>query len=526
VGKHFIIFASIFLITACSTTSTHNYQLEPYSQYLPNLNQDNYSQALLLAQQRQLLSIKSLDKDLPQTSIISAEIKLQKAQYQTALKTLLAIDYTQLDQVWQAYYFDQVFRGFSKTHQYNKALSTLIIGYESNTFLQNQVFVVKIWDFITSLSITQLEQILYMSNLEQEQGWAELAIISKQHKIKDLILNWQEKHPKHLANSLINNNQEVYRISNIAILLPISGPLKAAATSIKNGIFATYFNSTNKPSLKIYDTNTESIESIFSKIDSNTDIIIGPLTKENVAKFSSINDSIPTIALNAIPESKKNLYELDFRVEKEAIQMANFAFLKGKRKAFIATSSNNKSERIFQAFKQQWLKLGGEIIATTNTETLDSAINEIQKALLINASKQRFANLKQTLNYNKINFTPRIRQDIDSIFLAFDNSQSKNIAPIFNYFYAAKIPKYATSSIYSNSSKHDIKDIIYPQSPWIKNDNSIPNEFFAIGVDAYTLALNINKLLILPRAYIAGKTGLLYLDNQKHIKRKLIFAKH
>lgn len=519
--KHIFAIIIIFITTSCSTKQLQQDNLvQPYSQYLPNLSSGYYSTLYNLAKEKKHISIATTPLS-SEAIIVIAEYNIQKRDYYKALSILSKINYDEIEATWQAYYFDQLFKIFKTMHKYDKALKCLITAYEINPLLKNQIFILNIWDFLYDLPTKELQKITESSTTKNEKGWAELAMLAKKSHIN--VSSWQEQYPDHTANYLINNNKQINKINNVAIILPISGPLKKAATAIKNGILSAYFATDDKPILKIYDSHTERIEDIFDKIKNTSDIIIGPLTKENIALLSSLNNKIPTIALNAIPEIKENLYELDLRVEDEALQMANFAFLQGKRKAFIATSTNNKSTRIFNALKDQWLKLGGEIIATTQTDSLKEAINEIQNSLLIQESKDRFEDLKNNIHYTKINFTPRRRQDIDSIFLAIDDTQAKNIAPLFGYFYTGNIPQYATSSIYNKKTKHDLRKIIQPTQPWRK-DNSIPNKFFAIGLDAYKLTSNINKLLVIPRAYILGQTGLFYLDSQQHLKRKLLFS--
>ena len=109
---------------------------------------------------------------------------------------------------------------------------------------------------------------------------------------------------------------------------------------------------------------------------------------------------------------------------------------------------------------------------------------------------------------------------------------------------------YAPSFIYTGRPNehldHDLNGIIFEDMPWVidpeqdltptlmtiqRNVQTLwpasyqsQPKLYAFGVDAYTLAATINKLIILPDVGQLGATGRLYLEDNGHVRRELIWA--
>ena len=124
--KHISAIIIIFFAISCSTKQLQQDNLiQPYSQYLPNLSKDYYSTLYRLAKAKKPISIIKTEQEPLKSRIIIAEYEIQKRHYQKALSILSKINYEEIETTWQAYYFDQLFRIFKTTQQYDKALKYL-----------------------------------------------------------------------------------------------------------------------------------------------------------------------------------------------------------------------------------------------------------------------------------------------------------------------------------------------------------------------------------------------------------------
>jgi len=139
------------------------------------------------------------------------------------------------------------------------------------------------------------------------------------------------------------------------------------------------------------------------------------------------------------------------------------------------------------------------------------------------------------------------RQDVDMIFVAASPDAARQIKPLLNFHHAANLPVYATASVYTGtpmpSQDQDLNGIVFCDMPWILQlSNQIqdarttmeklwPNSanqsprFFALGMDAYTLATQLSKARWLASSDVAGYTGDLHINKYQRIQRGLVCAK-
>jgi len=143
----------------------------------------------------------------------------------------------------------------------------------------------------------------------------------------------------------------------------------------------------------------------------------------------------------------------------------------------------------------------------------------------------------------RFEFKPRRRQDIDFVLLLGNQSQARGIKPILDFHYAEDIPVYSTSHINeSNDStieSMDLNGIRFCDIPW-KLSNSDPLQlsvqstcesansslapFYALGVDAYRLFPRLQQLRELKNSKVYGTTGILTLDKENILRRRLLWA--
>ena len=437
-------------------------------------------------------------------------------------------------------------------------------------FLANSAEVLEnqknIWDNLQQLTPHSLEMANQQTFDNKMQGWISIAIITKRYdaepeELSKALSLWQKKFPLHPANTVLNLPKQIIvqeqynnfntNINKIALLLPTSGSYKQSALAIKNGFLAALYNQKSeykKPKIMVLDTNNQPINLIYKKaITLGADFIVGPLMKkevENLAK--SIQLSVPVLALNTLQDNKlysNLLFQFGLPPETESIAISEKAKENHYKNALLIVQNNEFGQKILSSLAKHWHNNGGNIINTIYVDNKTDIATTLKSALGIQDSENR-AKALNNLGI-KFNFEPRRRQDIECIFLITNAEHARQIKPLLNFYYAGRLPIYATSNIYTgvkNSLDRDLDRIQFCDMPWIL-DNTIHNRLihqsikklwgkdfaqysrlYALGVDAYKLATQMQQLLAMPEIGISGMTGILKINHNNIIYRKLMWG--
>lgn len=336
----------------------------------------------------------------------------------------------------------------------------------------------------------------------------------------------------------------------IALLLPLQGSVAGSAQAIRNGFLAAYYtdkqNNANTPSVSVIDTSSDVRSAYQQAVAQGASVIVGPLTKPQVQQLASMgNLPVPTLALNTIDTNNapNNLYFYGLSPRDEAAQAAQRAWQSGYRRALIMAPANAWGQGIANAFVQQWQSQGGQI-----ADTLAYGSNQD-----LTLQMARFLHVSQIKSKKPTKDTPPPtgpirRDDMDVIFVVASPQQGRLIKPLLKFYYAGSVPVYATSSIYSGTPSprfdRDLDGVIFGDMPWVllspgqlpgnlgmihnRIETTWPSSFkndpklYALGVDAYRLAFNLNRMPNNPG--IPGATGKLYMGPQHIVLRGLTWA--
>ena len=434
-----------------------------------------------------------------------------------------------------------------------------------------------IWDNLQQLTPNFL-RLANQGNFSQTmQGWLTIAYITKQYdadqsELSKALQIWQKSFPNHPANTVLdlsskqnlitenslNNDlnreamqKKLTKLNKIALLLPLSGPYKKSALAIKNGFLAASYNKksdTKKPEIMVLDTNEQSIVNVYKQaITSGADFIVGPLIKEDLerlAKFTKI--STPVLALNTLPEHNLHtnlLFQFGLPPEVESRAIVDKARDNHHKNALFIVQNNDLGKRMLHSISNDWQAIGGRIVNVINFNSTTDLNKILQTTLGIEDSNNRAKDL--TSLGIKFNFEPRRRQDLDCIFLVTNATNARQIKPLLNFYYAGRIPVYATSNIYTGtpnpSLDRDLDGIQFCDIPWMLDSSiasrsiyqSIKNlwkenfaqysRLYALGIDAYKLSIQMPQLLTMPEVGISGMTGMLKINNNI-ISRKLMWG--
>lgn len=323
----------------------------------------------------------------------------------------------------------------------------------------------------------------------------------------------------------------------VVLLLPLSGNLEPAGIAVKEGFMAAaqQAGATNM-SVEAIDTNeVKPISVAYQRaVAKGASIIIGPLEKKAVTELAAANNlPITVLALNYVKHTQAvvaNLYEFGLSPLDEARQAADGAYQAGHRVALAIVPAGAWGDGVSKAFQERWANLGGTQAGALHFKLQDDLSTQIRTTLGISG------------NGGRVTASQR-HQDFDVVFLAAPPAIARQVKPLLKFYYAGKIPIYATSFIYTGTPQpqldQDLNGIIFCDIPWVLQSGQTlslqlasqnPRNFaqnsrlYALGVDAYRLVTQLNDIRASSGVYIKGATGNLYLAKEQRFLRKLPWA--
>jgi len=304
--------------------------------------------------------------------------------------------------------------------------------------------------------------------------------------------------------------------TQVALLLPLNGGLENAGKAIQAGFNAGYARSAIHPTIKVYDTSSGDITSIYQQaIKDGANYVVGPLDKNKVTALSKSGDiKVNTIALNEAEGTPTSVvpqfYQFSLSPNAEAVQVADKASQAGYHTALLITPSGAWGDDIARTLQAEWQKDGGTVVGSLAVST-DEKLKE------------------------KIDSLP---QNADVIFLIARPSLAREINPLLKN----NIPVYSTSLVYSgliNSEKDkNLNGIRFCDEPLVLDSSgqwavmrqqiTISEPVFiqqyirlyGLGFDAAGLTQNFSGI----NSGINGATGQLSLGSDQHIVRRLTWA--
>ncbi|KFN51293.1 penicillin-binding protein activator [Arenimonas composti] len=300
----------------------------------------------------------------------------------------------------------------------------------------------------------------------------------------------------------------------IAVLLPLSGPLAAAGSSVRDGILAAYYGENRRrPEIRFHDTggNVAGLQGALIRArEEGAQLLVGPLTRDEVdALFGMADLDLPVLALNRgqlPPPPGSATFALT--PEEEGAAAAERLLDRGLRRVLVVTQADDNARRALGAFRERLRERGGEIVGeAVVAETEPDFIPTLQAAMGANRP--------------------------DALFLALRAAPARLLASQMETAGLSGVPKVATSLIQAGGNLRldtELDGIEFPELPWLIGrsaiglpdadtiGNTLPSargggaRLFAFGADAWRLAAWLDHLLAQPGASVQGATGELQLD--------------
>ena len=313
----------------------------------------------------------------------------------------------------------------------------------------------------------------------------------------------------------------------VALLVPLSGPLANAGATVRDGVLAAYFADTQeRPVLRIYDSG-DGVESALAAyqqaVADGATRAIGPLSREQVAAvLGALDPRVPVLALNhpdsgAVPPPGSQQFAL--APDDEAALAAEFAYARGLRRVVVLAATEEWSERAALAFRAQFEQLGGALAGESRLPTgvvdYSGAINQAAGS------------------------AP------DGVFLAVRPGQGRLLVPQLRARGMQDLPIIATSHIFEGTPNRaldrDLDGLEFCDAPWLfglavgmpSRDalaRGLPGadaapRLFAFGMDAWRLLPYLDWLARNPDAYLPGASGQLAVDGFGRVRRLMAWLR-
>jgi len=310
--------------------------------------------------------------------------------------------------------------------------------------------------------------------------------------------------------------------SHIALLLPLDAPaLKHAALALQMGFFAAARQESLQPfDIRVYATAGKAqdiLEAYQQAIHDGAMMVVGPLTRNgvNVLTLSHLV-TVPTLTLNFSTiediDPPAHLYLFGLNTAAEAEHIAQLAATSNKNHAVIIADRSDLSKRLKAAFADAWIKPDN----TTSAEEVEII------------SHDKLAQLSRyTLDSNNI------------VFLALNGTSSRAV----RLFIRHSTPVYATSLVFTGSNDPtyfqeldavkftDMPWILEPEHPLVKKYHhpDMPTDislqrFYALGIDAFRLALSMTQTHSPESIMLDGVTGKISFEPPNRFTRRQLPA--
>ena len=383
------------------------------------------------------------------------------------------------------------------------------------------------------------------------QGWLDLANLARNTSTlpdeKAAFEAWRNRYANHPAAQatptalgyLLGNSATDG--ASVAVLLPLTGQLASIGRAVRDGMITAQLaeQTPSAPTLQFFDSAAQPLPALYEQsLQTDADLIVGPLVKTEVAALSALNPSIPVLALNYLDEapSGPQFYQLGLAIEDEGRGIGQALDRLGYEKVLFITSSASWADRSLAAIQEEW---HGEVnrIRVNNAQEMTDALGG---ALRATPSYRRKAELQSILSI-PLQFTSGVRNDLQAIVALTDPNQTSTLGPAMTYHAVGGIGILAgTQSIRNNRVLASQSRALVTELPVMLGADTLNDRlrstwtgqgadisFFALGADAYRVVRRLPARDAAPvDRTIWGATGLLSLSDGLHFRRTQLWGQY
>ena len=418
-----------------------------------------------------------------------------------------------------------------------------------------------LWQQLVKLSDAELRE-LGEQNHPRAQAWLELLQLTQgfagdQQAITQALTDWQQRHPMLPAADKLPKDVKLlsqtpaYNPERIAVLLPLSGPLKTLGDAVQYGMAAAAAK--QQRTLVFIDSTKPAAELQAEVTAAQVQFVIGPLLREDIDKIQQLPDwQWPTLFLNGKGDLpvKPEQYFFALAWEDEASQMVQVFRQRQYQHPVLIYAVNPIGQRMAQHFQSRWQQSGGQPVETYSYSSQEQLQALINKFLEAEASEERAKEINRLIGQS-IKAELHSRQDIDAIYLIADPVQTRFFKPFIDVTVsptAKRLPIFTSSRSHSlkvdKTDQRDLAGLTMTEMPWLLPQAAIApplrQEFdslfaeqdeqlqrlFAMGHDALMLVGHLKQQQQFPAMAYHGLTGSLRLADGHSVQRQLTLAQY
>ncbi len=373
--------------------------------------------------------------------------------------------------------------------------------------------------------------------------WIEQAL-----KLRGQTLPREVPRPQRPVGTLIPNadndlHREGYHAPRqVALILPLGGPVAGVSRSILDGFFAAHFSddSSERPQLRTYDAGKspeDALAAYQQAVADGADFVVGPLLREAVGTLFRQPLPVRVLALNH-PDTGEvpphGSAEFALLPDAEGVQAAERMIGLGISRVALIAAQTDWAERAALAFRAQFESRGGTIIGESRLP--DAEYN--YKSEILQAAT-RIADISASEG------NTRVAPADAGVFISMRPQQARLLLPQLKLA-GINAPVFATSHINANEINaaldRDLNGVEFCDATWLfspvpgrpdrnaiarelASANGVGGRLFAFGMDAYALLPYMDWLLAHPETYLDGASGQLAADSFGRIHRVLTWAR-
>ena len=481
----------------------------------------------LLSELGELNEAQKLDR-----ALIEARISAAKNANEVAQNQLRALDLNKLSPSQKSRYYETLAVVAENQKDIIEAVKARVKIDENLTDVQRrQDNVDKTWALLRSANTGVINNASDEGNAALG-GWLTLIktyndYIRQPVQLSQALQSWKNAYPNHAAATLFPKelltllNFQQTNVSQIGLLLPLSGDGQILGTTIQSGFNDAKGNSTIP--VQVFDTSMNSVQDIIVQAkQAGIKTLVGPLLKQNLDVILADPAQIQgmdVLALNATPNSRAiaQLCYYGLSPEDEAESAANKMWNDGIRSPLVAMPQNDLGQRVGNAFNVRWQQLAG-VDANVRYYNLPADVTyflqqngENTTALYVVANPDELVEMKGYLT----NSAPNLR--------IYASSRSSSNATSSNPEFVAQMNGVQFSDI------PFFKETNSPQ--YQKLAKTTGGEYqlmrlYAMGADAWLLINQFNELRQVPGYRLSGLTGILSAGTNCNVERDMTWYQY
>ena len=410
----------------------------------------------------------------------------------------------------------------------------------------------RVFDALSMLTSQERNLLKQHPDLEEDSlAWLELVqiISASAFALETLRLDlddWSAKYPGHRATALGNQFRPAACASptpaSIVLLLPMTSPFSKAASAFYEGFMHLHNGDhpSSRPLVSLYDfgDDTSTVGDVYqAAVKAGADLVVGPLGRDAVAGLINQSTlSVPTLLLGSSnAEHTPNAFFVDLSRRSEALSLVTHARARGLKNALVLYTLTKANKAAADTAARAWQDQGGQIADMVIVDSTRSDFSEmISRMLGLSQIEAQTNALQNTLGDTlPLTVVPRIRRDLDVILLFADLKTARLLKPQIDFHHAGKLPIYSQNTVFTGTpdpvNDLDLEGMLFSDMPWLvrrtgrfeRSDKMLTDadhyqrsgvdRLYALGMDAYRLACEIQALPLDSTRQVSGASGTYFL---------------